>query len=162
MSDEFEVTIEVESSTACPFDQPLILKCKPHHTIESLKCRIYNILATLPEAADRKLHILRFNGAVIAQDRAKLCDFGIEDGSVLSVRLERECEPIQKNYAYEIMSNEAGGCSHIGLYTSFEKAHKAVLVIKGQPYLQINRIPLDTISNFDVSFDCIWEKSPVQ
>lgn len=155
---EFYINVEVEPTTVLSLNQSLLLKLKPHHTIESLKCGIYNELLTIPHAASKidnskMLHLLRFNDGIITQDKAKVSDFGITDGSVVSVRYEPICPTVQRAYVYEIIS----GYDHIGLYTNLQKAKEAVKKMKNDSCLQINRIPLDTTSYFTEMFDCVWD-----
>lgn len=59
---------------------------------------------------------------------------------------------LRREYVYEVMGDEA---SHLGLYTTLEKAKEAALILNN-PEVQVNRIPLNTFSHFGEGFDCVW------
>lgn len=59
-------------------------------------------------------------------------------------------------YIYELMNAETG--EQMGLYTSLDKAKETVYDMeKRRQSMQVNRIPLNSMSFFGEHIDCVWE-----
>lgn len=71
----------------------------------------------------------------------------------MSIRYERICRAIDRKYVYEIMNSDGG---HLDIYSTLQKAKDALAEMNRYTF-RINRIPLDTISDFDKSPDCVWD-----
>lgn len=59
-------------------------------------------------------------------------------------------------YIYELMNTETG--EQMGLYTSLDKAKETVYDMeKRTQSMQVNQIPLNSMSFFGENVDCVWE-----
>lgn len=104
------------------------------------------------------MHLLRFNGQLVTDDKAKLIDYGISSNAALEAQYERICPKVSQTsqtYVYEIMAGD--GCDHLGLFSTLDKAKETLKEVQSGIHTdtQINRIPLDTISYFGEAFDRI-------
>lgn len=156
----FSITVFPESSSVkMKYSKALNFQCRPNDTIAELKCAIFNEVTSSFIKAEHQwnrdlIHLLRYKGAIITNDKAKLSDYEIGPGAELQIRYEPTCVTSEPKYVYSIMDEHDW---HLGLFTSLQKAKDTVKEvrpgIKGD--VLINRIPLDTISYFDEHMDCV-------